>query len=283
MRRHYQDLFGDFREEMNEFLHDTHQLYKEEEDDDLQLALELSKMDSNPSDNLNYDNTDLDDEELLRIALEESKLAQEIKNQDRINIPIEDVSNNNVYDVDEDEELKLAIEMSLAEKEEREGSKNNNIFVDDEPIDPNILQRIEFEETVQKDLEREKMRQEEREFQHLVEMNEKLEKEMIEKNREFRISELKEKLGPEPSKNEENTTTLKFRLFNNDILTRRFKKTDKVQLLYDYIELYLYENNLFDRKISIYINTLPKKILNDMDQTIQEADVIGSLIYVEEE
>ena len=107
-----------------------------------------------------------------------------------------------------------------------------------------------------------------------------LEKEKEEKEKQQKkLQEEKEKSLPsEPAINDPNATSIIFRYPNDDTRKeRRFLKTDKISLLYDFVASLgtsmFEENNEFD-----LITPFPIKVFNDMDKTLEEEKLFPNAV-----
>lgn len=140
-------------------------------------------------------------------------------------------------------------------------------------VDPNMLTQAELIEYQKKQLEkleleenRKKQEEEEKRKQILKEQQEKEEKE----RQAQKLKEEKAKSLPDEPEKSADTTTIIFRYPHSEQRKeRRFLKTDKVQLLYDFVhslgtEMFE-ESNEFD-----LIQPFPMKKYNDMDKTLEE-------------
>ncbi len=82
--------------------------------------------------------------------------------------------------------------------------------------------------------------------------------------------------------------TIQIRFPDGSKLTRRFSGEQKIQTIYDFVEIHLLEITLSkeeiptDFQLSVLLSThYPKKTLNDRDQTVKEADLIPqSLLFI---
>lgn len=135
-------------------------------------------------------------------------------------------------------------------------------------------QRTELQEAMEADrrkLEEHKEKQEEEKQKHKEEIERKAVQEKQQKDREAAAEQLRDALPDEPAENDPNACTVHFRLPDgSQTIQRRFLRTDKIQLLYDYIyslgtEIG-YEGHAGHFTI---IQNLPKKIFEDMESTLE--------------
>ena len=107
----------------------------------------------------------------------------------------------------------------------------------------------------------------------------------IEKQRmkEFKADQVKASLPAEPAEGPD-ASTIQFRLPNSNNVQRRFLKTEKVQLLYDYI-LSLGEENGVDGHGDIEIlQNFPRKVFDQVDKTIESEGLHPrAKLYVKEQ
>jgi len=85
--------------------------------------------------------------------------------------------------------------------------------------------------------------------------------------KEARINRIRSSLGAEPSTSD--AATIRFQLPAGNKISRKFLKTDPLQKLADFLELYLSENNI-EMRILMSTN-FPKRDLTDMNMTVDEA------------
>ena len=116
-------------------------------------------------------------------------------------------------------------------------------------------QDLKYQEIVKKDLE--KFEKEKKEIEKLKKEKEEKEKEELEKLKKFELK--KKNLPKEPIENEGNgITKILFRLFDGTKIERKFRETDSIELLFDYLEV---KHNLSSDKIELFLN-FPKKNYN---------------------
>ena len=78
------------------------------------------------------------------------------------------------------------------------------------------------------------------------------------------------------------TATVRFQLPNNSKVTRRFDKEASVQELYDWLEVYFYDNNSDTKRFSLS-TTHPKVELEDMGATVNSVGLFPrGMLYVQD-
>lgn len=162
-----------------------------------------------------------------------------------------------------------------------EFTNNNTADLEDEK-DVNTLTGAQLIEHQKKELE--KLEEEELNKQRLIQ-EEKIKEENILKekaiNEEKRKILQKEKhnsLPSEPSHDDKNATSIVFRYPNDDTRKeRRFLKTDKISILYDFVASLgtdmFEESNEFD-----LITPFPVKIFSDMEKTLEEEKLFPNAV-----
>jgi FAS-associated factor 2 len=89
-------------------------------------------------------------------------------------------------------------------------------------------------------------------------------------------------LAPEPPATESGLTKLSLRLPSGERLIRRFRTSDTVKNLYDFVET----RDLTPLPIEsdfVLVNTFPRKIYKDMSQTLQESGLAPNASLIVEE
>ena len=99
-----------------------------------------------------------------------------------------------------------------------------------------------------------------REMQEALELSERLENER-------RISSLKESLIEEPAAGPD-VSALRFQLPKGIKISRRFRKTDTIQKLFDFLSIHFADNEIEIKNFAVGTN-FPKKNFEDMDSTIE--------------
>ncbi|KAJ3298243.1 hypothetical protein HK104_010951 [Borealophlyctis nickersoniae] len=125
--------------------------------------------------------------------------------------------------------------------------------------------------------ERERLQKEKEDAERV--QREKLERRETKKQRKVR---LRETLPPEPEASETDLAKLSIRFPNGERRVRRFRATDKIQLLYDYVE----SSDLSPLDLEaefVVVNTYPRKMYTDLSITIQEAGLMPSASIIVEE
>jgi len=142
------------------------------------------------------------------------------------------------------------------------------------------IQNSEFQEALQKDKEKQAKIKKEIDEAKQKDLEEKRKKEEEEKKKieEEKIKlELKEKMKAkkdlfliEPEENE-NVSTIMFRLTSGKKMARRFHKTTKVRHLYDYVDT-LDDPQIIEGNYQL-METMPKKALENLDSTLEESNL----------
>ena len=136
-------------------------------------------------------------------------------------------------------------------------------------------QKKELEAAMQADrikLQAHKEEEEKKKRDKLEEVKRQEAKEQETKLKKFKAQQIKESLPDEPSEDNSNAWTVQFRLPDGTrTIQRRFLKTDKIKLLYDYIHS-LGEENGFEHIANNFdiIQNFPKKLFDDQDKTLDE-------------
>jgi len=131
-------------------------------------------------------------------------------------------------------------------------------------------QEREFQQSLLEDQEKEKRIREERqriEEKQREEAYQRQEEERKKQDKIKRQEELLNKLPPEPSAGE-GVTQLIFRLSDGSRLQRRFYRTDKLQLVYDFIDSKNIEQNDYD-----LVTNFPLRKFDDKTKTLAELDL----------
>ncbi|KAI9199354.1 thioredoxin-like protein [Polychytrium aggregatum] len=132
-----------------------------------------------------------------------------------------------------------------------------------------------YEASLRADREKEQRAREERERQRREleeqEREARRKQEMIEEKRR-RIQTLRENFPSEPEGSGRDVAKISMRLPNGERLIRRFLPTDKVQLLYDFVSIQNLEPIPEDSTF-IIASTFPRRVLEDMDMTLAEAQL----------
>jgi FAS-associated factor 2 len=131
----------------------------------------------------------------------------------------------------------------LTENNSIQPKSENEVILDE--------QDLKYQEIVKKDQEKfEKER-----IQKEIAEKELKEKELKEKEKQISFEKKKLKFPQEPSENEVSISTILFRLPDGSKVERRFKDTDSMELLFDYLEI---KHNLPCESIELVLN-FPKK------------------------
>jgi len=83
----------------------------------------------------------------------------------------------------------------------------------------------------------------------------------------------KAEITPEPEKDAEGVTEIKFREpSSGKTFTRRFLKSETIQILYDFVQSKLDEVEFEDEENMEFelVQTMPMKVFNDSDKTLDE-------------
>ena len=207
--------------------------------------------------------------------------------------PVQGIPEFNVADSRLD---KVETESFISEMEDKLKNKETSGFVETrrrEPqIDPNTgmpagmtekqyedmllkeSQRKELEEAMKADREklqkhREQQEEEKKRMKEELEFQER--KQQQQEQREKRAERIKENLPDEPAEDEEGVTTVQFRMPHGSEVQRRFRKTDTIGLLYDYIYSLGAEPGFESSSGDfVIIQNFPKKIFDDRDRTLEE-------------
>lgn len=113
---------------------------------------------------------------------------------------------------------------------------NRLVEISEQPVQISEYQQLmqkqnqEFEESLKKDQEKERIREEEELAKQIAEMELKEEEERIELEKQAKLEDLLSSLPPEPQEGEKNITKLNIRLPNGKRLERRFNETDTLQV-----------------------------------------------------
>ncbi|KAJ3412089.1 FAS-associated factor 2 [Chytridiales sp. JEL 0842] len=100
--------------------------------------------------------------------------------------------------------------------------------------------------------------------------------------RKNRKVELRNSMVAEPALEEEGITKLSIRLPSGERILRRFKETDKLELLYNFVESH--DLSPLDLEADfVIVNTYPRKVLVDQSLTLKEAGLCPSASIVVEE
>ena len=86
-------------------------------------------------------------------------------------------------------------------------------------------------------------------------------------NKEQRMKTLRESLGEEPA-DAPDISALRFQLPKGIKISRRFRKEDRIQKVFDFLEIHFAKNKLDITNFSVGTN-YPKKNFEDMDSTIE--------------
>jgi len=223
-------------------------------DDELKKALSLSMIDNNVrevpmggepiNDRLEGD---IDEETLL--ALQNSMLETKI--------------NNPVLGNDKNENIDEVIKMSIEEQERRNR------------LDQIKEQDSLYQESLQKDRERERLKQEELEQKEreIIENTKNVsEEEARLLAKEIRLRSIKIQDEPAPGVN---VINIKFVLPSGASITRKFKTTDQLRVLADFIETRnLNENGglLIPEKF-LFVSDFPREEYRDFRKTLQELNI----------
>lgn len=175
---------------------------------------------------------------------------------------------------DKYEQYSVQIQAALAERREREQSR----IIRQE-------QESAYEESLRKDRERERKEQLERERIKREEEEERQRKlehdKKVEEKREYK-RKLAENLAPEPDSSEGDITRLSIRLPDGSRLIRKFRVTDKLKDVYDFVE----SKDLQPYDILtevVLVNTFPRQKYFDREQTLKELGLFpNSSLIVEE-
>jgi len=138
-------------------------------------------------------------------------------------------------------------------------------------------QDIAYKETLAADQERErKVHQEEEKNKRQIEEDQK-QKEMRVKRRE----RLKATLPTEPSAGEKDITSLVFRFSDGSRLQRRFKASDKLQSVYDFLDAQ--ENSELPLNF-VLVTNFPRKMFRDKSMILQDAGLVPqSALFIEDQ
>ena len=136
-------------------------------------------------------------------------------------------------------------------------------------------QKKELEAAMEADrvkLQKHKENEEKKKQEQLEEIKKQEAQEQDLKLKKFKAQQVKENLPEEPSEDNPNAWTVQFRLPDGTrTIQRRFLKTDKIKLLYDYIHS-LGDESGFESMSSNFeiIQNFPKKLFDNPDKTLDE-------------
>ncbi|CAI2364919.1 unnamed protein product [Moneuplotes crassus] len=148
-------------------------------------------------------------------------------------------------------------------------------------------QRQEYAEIDEKNkvlIEERKKKQEENNLKRKEELEKKAKIEKLEEEKKEMAEIVRSNLPEEPSEGTPDTITIQFRFPDgNHKQVRRFYKTDKVQLLYDYITSFGNENG-FEAAHTHFsiIQNFPKKFFEDMNKTLEEEGLSNCTLMIKE-
>jgi len=97
-----------------------------------------------------------------------------------------------------------------------------------------------------------------------------------------RRERLKMSVAPEPAVGEKDSTSLVFRLIDGSRLTRRFKSTEKLQVVYDFLDSL---DNLADKLPERYalVTNFPRKTFTEKNMNLSEAGLVPqSALFIED-
>lgn len=146
-----------------------------------------------------------------------------------------------------------------------------------------LQQEREYEESLKADQEKEKRQREEQEAQQRKkEEEEKAEQERLKKEEEAKKARQRkaERLPSEPEAGTPETSQIAFRLIDGTRLQRRFRETETVQVLYDFVETLPQHAHLQDFALC---TTLPKVFYTEKHLTLKEAKLSPKALLIVEE
>jgi len=108
----------------------------------------------------------------------------------------------------------------------------------------------------------------------------KLEQEAKEKLKIQEIDRKRRELPEEPSESDNNIATIVIRLPDGNRLTRRLRRTDKLQVLYDFIDI---SQKQIEMNKYILVASYPRQTFPDPNVTIEEAKLYPqALLFMQE-
>ena len=135
-------------------------------------------------------------------------------------------------------------------------------------------QRKEFEEMHEHDrrkIEEMKQKEEQEREEKKKELEKKAQIERLEEQKKENAEVARQNLPPEPEAENESAIQISFRMPTGGTVERRFLKTDKIQLLYDYITSLGHDDHFENSHTNFHIQeTFPKKILDNYSKTLQD-------------
>jgi len=141
-------------------------------------------------------------------------------------------------------------------------------------------QREEYKENLEKNkilIEKMQKDDEEKKYNNKKQLEMKAKIERLEEEKKETAEIIKKNLPEEPTEGTEGCVTIQFRFPNGmEKAIRRFLKTDKIQLLYDFITSFGNEKGFESGHTHFTIaQTFPKKFFEDMNLTLEEAGLSG--------
>jgi len=144
-----------------------------------------------------------------------------------------------------------------------------------------------YERAIKVDREKERIKQEQLQKTREEEMRVKEEQDRIkyeqEKKEKFKLQETERKkreLPPEPLENESNVATVVVRLPDGTRLQRRLRLSDKLQVLYDFIDL---SQNQVEINSYVLATNFPRQTFPDPNVTIEGAKLYPqALLFIQE-
>lgn len=134
----------------------------------------------------------------------------------------------------------------------------------------------EFQETMEYDRKMKEKKRQEEELKSQLEEEEQQQQELEmalqlsrQLTKESQIAKKKAALSDEPADGE-GITLIRFQLPRGAKVARRFKKTDKLQVVYDFLAIHFDNNNLPINNF-IFGTNYPKRDLDNLEMTVEEA------------
>lgn len=152
--------------------------------------------------------------------------------------------------------------------------------------DQQMKELEEAKEADRRKLEEHRNKQQQDKLRQKQELEDKQKQEEQLKEREERAQQIRKNLPDEPAEDNPDACTIQFRLPDgSEAAPRRFLKTDKVELLYDYVySLGIGQGFETHHGHFQILQNFPKKIFDDMDATLQSQGLFPrSKVYVREQ
>jgi len=162
--------------------------------------------------------------------------------------------------------------LTASQMEVQERQESRNIMVEQDRA---------FMESLAEDEARDRRQREEQRRQQ--EEQEALEREAEEersklRDRDRRREISKQRVPPEPSPSEDGVTSLVVRLTDGSRLQRRFRVTDKIQAVLDFVDSSSNEVDSYD-----LLSNFPRKVFSDPHMTLKEAGLVPqAALFVQE-